>query len=110
MVTHRISEATFHPERWLTPVENDSKADPCIGRPKTLKADRVVRWAMYFIRDQFYTQALNNKQLAPYLPRKGVPIKGNMLAVKVHELQRAENIEESETKEIQSSHVGSTNI
>lgn len=55
---------------------------------------------MYFIQKQRRMEAFKNRQLAPYLPPEGPPIKGNVLVVKVHDFQGAMDIEETETREL----------
>lgn len=101
MNTHRIGEATFHPERWVTPDQDDSIADAYIGRAKILKREGVIRWGMYFLREQVRTMARKNRQLAAYLPKEGNSFRGNVLVVKVNDFSGAQDIQESEIKDIQ---------
>lgn len=101
MKTHRLGEATFHPERWITPDKDDSIVDAYIGRAKILKRVGVMKWGMYFIREQSNALAPKNRQLAAYLPKEGFVIKGNVLVIKVHDFLDAEDIQESEIEGLQ---------
>lgn len=45
--------------------------------------------------------ARKNRQLAAYLPKEGNSFRGNVLVIKVDDFSGAEDIEESEIKDIQ---------
>ncbi|PBK92429.1 hypothetical protein ARMGADRAFT_1030732 [Armillaria gallica] len=99
--THCIGGAQFHPETWLNAFSNGSFKDRPIGHPKFLKRLGVLRWAMYFVRDQRHTQAFRNMQLAPYLPCTNPRLKGNVLVVKVHDLTGADDVQPEEIEWLQ---------
>ncbi|KAK0436846.1 uncharacterized protein EV420DRAFT_1487396 [Desarmillaria tabescens] len=101
MRTHCIGDANFHPERWLQVHTDDNGSDHTIGGAKILKRTSTIRWAMYFIRDQKRTLALQNRQLSPYLLRTGPRFKGNVLVVKVHNLTGGEDIQVVEIEWLQ---------